>query len=53
MVDPIFCTYNLIGNKTVLPYLEYRLKKCELKDKAVIISSLMLHDQFDYEEVGT
>ncbi len=52
MIDYIFGVYKLCSNPMIVPYLNHKLKNVkERKDKAILISSLNLHDNYDFEEV--
>lgn len=52
LVDYLVRSYQLnVENKFLLPYLKARMEKMEEKDKAILISSLMLHDHFESEQV--
>lgn len=52
IVDYVANAYQLNTNNIVLlPYLNERVKKLDHKDKALLISALMLHDHFDCEQV--
>lgn len=53
MIDYVFDSYEMVSCQMLLPYLKYRLLSLkEAKDKAVLISTLMMHDCFDFEEVN-
>ena len=52
MIDSIFKAYSLNkDNAFLLPYVKVKSKFLDHKDKAVLISSSMMHDFFDFEEV--
>ncbi len=55
MIDYIFETYQLIkDNEILLPYVKHLLNTetfKEFKDKAILISTLHMHDFFETEEV--
>lgn len=52
MLDYICGPYKLVGDEAILPYLKHKLTLAdESKDKAIIISSLMFHEHFDFEEI--
>ena len=52
MVDSIFKAYQIYkDNEYLLPFLKFKLGKLDFKDKAILISSTMLHDHFSFEEV--
>lgn len=40
------------NNEFIIPYLKYKTKDFDFKDKAIIISTLHLHDHFSCEEVS-
>lgn len=52
MIDSIFKTYQLTtNNEFLLPFMNLVLVKLDEKDKAILISSCMLHDHFKFDEV--
>ena len=52
MIDYVFDSYEMSSCEMLLPYLQYKISGLkEAKDKAVLISTLMMHDHFDFEEV--
>jgi len=53
MIDSIVKSYELWQNNQILePYLKRKVKLLDSKDKAILISSVMMHDYFDFEEVN-
>ena len=53
LLDWIARSYHLNkNNEFILPYLNFRISNLESKDKALIISTLELHDHFSCEEVS-
>ncbi|CAF0779065.1 unnamed protein product [Brachionus calyciflorus] len=39
------------NNEALLPYVKFRIKNLDFKDKAILIGSLALHDHFKCEEI--
>ena len=53
MLDSLFKSYQVYkDNAFLLPFVSQRIKSLDYKDKAILISSVMMHDHFDFEEVG-
>jgi hypothetical protein len=53
LVDSIAKAYSLTkDNDFLLPYLRVKTKWLDYKDKAILISSIMMHDFFNFEEVN-
>ncbi len=53
LIESIAKAYSLTkDNDFLLPYLRVKTKWLDYKDKAVLISSIMMHDFFNFEEVN-
>jgi hypothetical protein len=52
MIESITNSYNLsTNNEFLVPYLKKKCSTLDHKDKAILISTLELHDHFNFEEV--